>query len=686
MSDAHVRRRCTSRRRAAAAAAAVAAAVAAGLVLPGPLSSTPAVAAVPTLTVGHEILDRCGDAWCGRLSVPLEVALKGGPRISVAFRWYPARDGETDASGTVLPVEGGPGYPSIGSVAPAGYAAMYGPLLDRWNMLVVDLRGTGASTVVDCPSLQDFDGTDSGSTATARFDAVVAACAASLDDRWRAPGGGAIHASDLFTSAAAANDVADIVAALGVGPVDVYGDSYGSWFAQVFAARFPKLVRSVTLDSTYAVEHLDPWYVSTVLAMPADFDDACLRAAACAAAEPIPAWERVSQLAARLRASPVSGTVPGPSGGDVTVTMGVVGLVDLVSDAAEDPSIYAGLDAASRALLLDDDPAPLLRLYAQRLAVDEDYFDIPARDYSGGLYFAVSCLDYPQLFPMTAGPARRQADLVAREQALPATTFAPFTTAEWLAMDQYSEAYTACLDWPAPTIAEPPVGPRGLMLPARLPVLILGGEFDTWTPPSGIPQVRHEIGGDSRAVVLANSTHVVAEGETSGCAVSILRAFVADPSQIQHLDTSCAAAVPPIHAVGVYPSQLAQTPPLHAGPGSTTEPALLEAAAAMVDTAGDAVDRLQATFLSREAGLHGGDAAQHGRTVRLDAYQLVPGFAVSGSVTVGASQVAGTLHAIGPGQRRITLAVRWPPSGAGALAQVVGRAGRSALSGTVPAP
>ena len=81
--------------------------------------------------------------------------------------------------------------------------------------------------------------------------------------------------------------------------------------------------------------------------------------------------------------------------------MGVVGLVDLVNDAAGDPIIYRELDASARALLLADDPDPLLRLYAQRLASDEAYFDTPAAAYSGELYFAVSCLDYPQLFDMS---------------------------------------------------------------------------------------------------------------------------------------------------------------------------------------------------------------------------------------------------------------------------------------------
>src|ERR1019366_4173635 len=141
----------------------------------------------------------------------------------------------------------------------------------------------------------------------------------------------------------------------------------------------------------------------------------------------------------RLRASPVSGTVPGPSGKLEGVTMNVVGLVDLLNDAAGDPQIYRGLDAAVRALL---------RLYAQRLIEDEAYFGVPARAYSAELYLAVSCLDYPQLFNMSAGSSLRADELAAAESALAPATFSPFSVVEWLSQDQNTEAYSACLDWP----------------------------------------------------------------------------------------------------------------------------------------------------------------------------------------------------------------------------------------------
>ena len=118
-------------------------------------------------------------------------------------------------------------------------------------------------------------------------------CAATLNSHWRYPNGSFVHGSDLFTSAPAAEDLAAVLRALGLSKIDLYGDSYGSFFAQVFASRFPSMVRSLILDSTYRTSGLDPWYRSSVESMPDDFEDACTRAPACAAAEPEPVWTRI---------------------------------------------------------------------------------------------------------------------------------------------------------------------------------------------------------------------------------------------------------------------------------------------------------------------------------------------------------------------------------------------------------
>jgi pimeloyl-ACP methyl ester carboxylesterase len=639
-----------------------------------------ATAAPPThIKVGSQTLTRCGQEYCGTFWVPLDYAHPSAGRIGIVYRWYPDGDGG-QADGTVVPVEGGPGYPSIGSVAPDGYAAMYGPLLDRWNMLAVDLRGTGQSDDLVCHALQDFH----GPSGTARFQAVAGACANALNAEVGRPG---VQPSSLFTSAVAAQDLSGLISALALPPVDLYGDSYGSFFAQVFASRHPSQIRSVTLDSTYATRGLDPWYRSSIEGMPGDFNLVCARSQACSSATSGPAWNDIVALAARLRTSPITGVVPGDEGKDATVTMSVVGLVNLVSDSAEDPQIYRDLDAAARALLQDGDAAPLLRLYAQRLAVDEAYFGQPPQSYSVELYLAVSCLDYPQLFNMHDNPATRKAQLAAAVAKLPPSTFAPFTTAEWLAMDQNTEAYTVCLDWPAPQGATPPVTGPAPLLPAKMPVLILGGELDTWTPPGGIPQVQHLLGGQERVVIFANETHVVGEGDPYNCASVVIRNFVADPAQLDHINTSCAANIPAIHAVGVYPADLKQTPFLTpTGPAVPVRAGQLAVAA--VDTAGDALARWNAISVTRDTGLYGGTviALHGGASFELESDELVPGVRVSGTIAVHDGVATARLTAAAGAGPWIRLHASWPTGGVDAVATVNGSSHGLVVVGTTPAP
>lgn len=658
-------------------------------------------ASAQALRVGSQTLTRCATAplvaYCGSLPVPLDHARPSGPSISIAYRWYPASAaGQGGSNRTVVPVEGGPGYPSIESVAyqslggNAGYSAMYGPALAQSNMLAIDNRGTGESAPLHCPALQHF----AGPTGSEAFRQAAAGCAQALNRRWRYPDGSFVHASDLFSSTPAAEDMAAVIHALGLGKVDIYGDSYGSFFAQVFATHYPRLVRSVTLDSTYPLSGLDPWYRSTVQSMPAAFDAACSRAPACSSAAPGSAWARVAALAARLRESPISGRVPGAGGTMEKVSMDVVGLVDLLSDAAEDTKIYRELDAAGRALLADGDAAPLLRLYAQREYEDEGYFNLPVREYSVELYVASACVDYPQLFDMSASSAQRTAQLEAAVASLPQSTFSPLSTAEWIAQNENTEAFSVCIGWPSPTSAQPPSDAGTPPLPASIPVLVLGGELDTWTPPVDVPKVRAQIGGHSRFVELANSTHVVGEGDTA-CGSSLIQRFVAHPQAIDSLDASCAPAVPPIHTVGVFPHELAQQPPLLAAPGSDAGASELQLAAAAVATAGDAVVRYQAIEASRDAGLYGGSvrSAQGGSLLTLDHDQLVPGVSVSGTVRLSPSPIeadgdvaVATLTAKAPGMRAATLTATWTTAGAGAEATVEGTLGKTSLRGSMPAP
>ena len=117
----------------------------------------------PRLRVGSLTLKPCADGprgwWCGQLQRALDPRRPAGPRGSRSrCAGGPRPSGQADGPPLVA-VEGGPGYPSIGSRVE--YTGIYGPLLKRRNLLLVDNRGTGGSALIDCPAVQKFAGVTS---------------------------------------------------------------------------------------------------------------------------------------------------------------------------------------------------------------------------------------------------------------------------------------------------------------------------------------------------------------------------------------------------------------------------------------------------------------------------------------------------------------------------------------------
>src|SRR5215216_1447359 len=109
----------------------------------------------------------CGSgATCGTVSVPLDWGNPSGGRLSIAYELFAHRRSAEPAAGTLVPLAGGPG--GSNTAFPNDWQRIYGPLLERFDLLLVDNRGTGQSGAIDCPGLQH-----QGMTA-----ATVAACAA----------------------------------------------------------------------------------------------------------------------------------------------------------------------------------------------------------------------------------------------------------------------------------------------------------------------------------------------------------------------------------------------------------------------------------------------------------------------------------------------------------------------------
>jgi pimeloyl-ACP methyl ester carboxylesterase len=654
------------------------------------VSAAPAVATTDRddhLRVGSATLHRCGTdigGWCGSVRRALDPARPLGPHIKIAFRWLPASRRDAGHP-TLVAVEGGPGYPSIGSLVE--YEGTYGPLLAERNLLLVDNRGTGRSALIDCEPLQTF----TGDTSNADFATLVAGCAREIDNSHRSPTGASVNAADLFGTAYAVDHLAAVLSVLRLNRVDLYGDSYGSWFVQTFIAHHPDRLHSVILDSTYPVRGLDPWYASSGEVARRAMDTVCARDAGCASASAAQgsATERLAQLVTRLRASPITGTTKEADGTPTATTVDVRAIVDMVQDAASDPVIYRELDASVRAALAGDD-APLLRLTAQSRTWNHS--PDPAGYFSNGLYMAVACTDYPQLFSMDSSPDERRAQLAAELSRAP-DAFAPFTPAEWLTMSAYSEAYAACLDWPRPAHTRPVLPEPGAAepLPASTPILIIGGDLDSLTPLSDAQVFGPTLGANVRVVPLPNTVHVTSEGDTylavgAECARRIIRGFVRAPARLQSLDTRCTQATPPVHTPGAYPVTLKDAAPAtvvdgNSNPSATTLRAVTVATGALAD----ATVRRWYSGANAGPGLRGGSFTATGDgPVRLELTRVrfVEDATVDGTATwdVATGAIRGALVVRRRGARPIRVNVHWTQRSRAARA----RAGAASL--TLPAP
>lgn len=169
----------------------------------------------------------CGRAriTCGQLMRPIDPsgAIQGS--LSIAYARY-THWGPGSAKGTIVAQEGGPGLSSLGSFS--SYSALYAPLLRDHDLVVVDARGTGHSGAIDCLPLQN---------ARLPTSENVGACGHTLGE-----------VADYYATGLAVEDVIAVLDKLGVRKFDYYGDSYGTFFGQTLAARYPQRLRSMVLD------------------------------------------------------------------------------------------------------------------------------------------------------------------------------------------------------------------------------------------------------------------------------------------------------------------------------------------------------------------------------------------------------------------------------------------------------
>jgi len=632
---------------------------------------------------GALTLHACGErgAYCGILDRALDPSGALPDRIAIYFEFYP-HTARGPATGMLVATEGGPGYPATGSRD--DYLALFEPLRRDHDIVIMDNRGTGRSGALDCRALQ---------TGAKWTVAAVAECGESLGER-----------APLYGTAYAADDLAAILDALGVRSIDLYGDSYGTYFEQVFATRHPSQLRSIVLDGAYPLTGTDyAWYPSYAPAMRDKFNLACARSPPCAAI-PGTSIDHIEPALDRLRAQPFAARAHDGAGALRVIEADAAQLAIVMYAGAPALTSVRETDAAARAFTAGD-TAPLLRLMAETAtAVDSrDPTDDPAQ-WSAGLAAAVMCHDPPQIFDMRLAPPARAADrdraLAERKRRVP-DTYAPFTIDEYRAMPLDYSFLDQCVAWPvSPPAHEAAQIGIGAVYP-DVPALVISGELDNITTPADGAAVAASFMHGIQ-VRIANSFHVNALPRArSLCAAQIVRRFLAtrEPG-----DTACAARVPAVRLVPRFVTRAGDVEvDATALPGNQASPLQLRWVAAALATVGDIVARVPGTATSAGVGLRGGtfraQLSGAATAITLDHVKWTEDLAVSGSVTrtavssmvpraeaARAIWVHADLRLMAADGTTGRVTARWRDDLADASARMAGRIAGRRVAALMPAP
>jgi pimeloyl-ACP methyl ester carboxylesterase len=301
------------------------------------------------------------------------------------------------------------------------------------------------------------------------------------------------------------DDLDEVRQALGYGPINLYGGSYGTRAALVYMRRHPEAVRAAVLDGAAPPSIKLPLYMARDAqeALRRAFED-CDADAECRAAFPDLGESFATLLDTLARASARVDTRHPRTGERVDVEITRDLFVSGLRGALYDPHLASLIPLIlRRAIEGDFDPFVTLGL-ALSEGINETI--------SLGMFLSVVCSeDIPQI---TAAD---------REAALPGTFLGG------VMLDAIAEA---CEVWPRGVL------PAGYHEPvsSERPVLILSGALDPATPPRW---------GEAIARHLPQARHVLAPGVghnvlPHGCVPDVVARFV-ETGTAEELDASCIA-------------------------------------------------------------------------------------------------------------------------------------------------
>lgn len=425
---------------------------------------------------------------CGVHEVFADRGGQTGGRVPIHVAVLPALRRRVEPDPLFL-LAGGPGQGARG----------LGPLAARYfreirrhrDIVLVDLRGTGASGALECGAADN----ETAFLNEADAAGLARRCLQEIDADPR-----------LYTHRESLADLNEIRAALGYDRINLWGGSWGTRAALLFALRYPEVTRTVILDGAAALTLGFPNTASADAQRALDrLIDRCREDADCRRAFPEPR-AAIDRFFQRFNAGQVTVTIRHPrthAPESVTLSRGVA--ADIIRGA-----LYTPRDAAAVLYLIstaaDGDFTPLLAQLVRTASVTTD-------DMALGATMAVLC-----------------------SEDLPSVAAIDFATeaAGSLFGTTYADVWRArCGAWRAG-----PALPESTTATSHVPALILSGGHDPVTPPAaGERMARHFT--HHRHVVVANAAH---NASFSGCAPALIARFLAD-GQGDDLDDACTGRV-----------------------------------------------------------------------------------------------------------------------------------------------
>jgi len=191
--------------------------------------------------------DGPSEGYCGTLEVWENRATKTGRKIPLKIIVFPALK-RNAAKDPLFFLAGGPGQ-GAAAMAGLGREMMRRIGADR-DLVFVDQRGTGKSNPLECKEDEDDDDTD---TSEEKALKRMRECLETLKAK-----------ADLtqYTTSIAMDDLDDVRRHLGYGKINLYGGSYGTRAAIVYARKYPENTRAVILDGVAPTDMQLPLYMA----------------------------------------------------------------------------------------------------------------------------------------------------------------------------------------------------------------------------------------------------------------------------------------------------------------------------------------------------------------------------------------------------------------------------------------